>query len=107
MKKENTAARAAQTENGGENAGKSGANAKPLFWLAKRRQQPERWEYLVGLGCLALYFVLSRLTETPQFVLGIIFSFGFVCLIIGILPESMYGKIKEMKKISKKAEIKR
>jgi hypothetical protein len=37
------AARAAQTENGGENAGKSGANAKPLSGLAKRRKQPERY----------------------------------------------------------------
>jgi hypothetical protein len=43
MKTENTAARAAQTENGRENAGKSGANAKPLFGLAKRRQQPEHY----------------------------------------------------------------
>jgi hypothetical protein len=43
MKTENTAARAAQTENGGENAGKSDANAKPLFGQAKRRQQPERY----------------------------------------------------------------
>jgi hypothetical protein len=41
MKTENTAARAAQTENGGENAGKSGTNAKPLSGLAKRRKQPE------------------------------------------------------------------
>jgi hypothetical protein len=41
MKTENTAAQAAQTENGGENAGKSGA--KPLFGLAKRRKQPERY----------------------------------------------------------------
>jgi hypothetical protein len=44
MKTEDAAARAAQTGNGGENAGKS--DAKPLFWLAKRRKQMERYAIL-------------------------------------------------------------
>jgi hypothetical protein len=43
MKTENTAAWAAQTGNGRENTGMSGANAKPLSGLAKRRKQPERY----------------------------------------------------------------
>jgi hypothetical protein len=43
MKTENTAAQVAQTGNGGENAGKSGANAKPLFGPPKHRKQPERY----------------------------------------------------------------
>jgi hypothetical protein len=46
MKTENAAARAAQTGNGGENAGNSGAGAKPLFGLAKRRKQMERYAQL-------------------------------------------------------------
>jgi hypothetical protein len=33
MKTENIAAQAAQTGNGGENAGKSSVNAKPLFGI--------------------------------------------------------------------------
>jgi hypothetical protein len=44
MKTEDAAARAAQTGTGGENAGKSGA--EPLFWLAERRKQQERYAQL-------------------------------------------------------------
>jgi hypothetical protein len=46
MKTENIAAQAAQTGNGGENAGKSSVNAltaKTLSGLVKRRIQPERY----------------------------------------------------------------
>jgi hypothetical protein len=46
MKTENAAARAPQTGTCGENAGRSGTNAlnaKPLFGLAERCQQPEHY----------------------------------------------------------------
>ncbi|MDR2178375.1 MAG: hypothetical protein LBP20_10110 [Treponema sp.] len=58
-----------------------------------------RWEYLVGIGCLGLYFILNRFTKTPNLIQGFIFGIGLVCLIIGILPENAFVKIKGIKNI--------
>jgi hypothetical protein len=56
MRTENVAARAVQTGNGEENPGKSGADAKPSFELAKRRKQPERYAKLF-LKLVEIYWI--------------------------------------------------
>jgi hypothetical protein len=75
MKAEDAAARAAQTGNGGENAGKNGAtsgtsganalNAKFFLGTAQRRKQPERYAQL-GLKRLTrlkndIHFLLNKI----------------------------------------------
>lgn len=57
-----------------------------------------RKEFVLGLGCLALYFLLKNLTNTPILLLGIIAGCGLVLEIIGVLPEKAYLALKGLKK---------
>lgn len=54
-----------------------------------------RKEFSLGLGCLALFFILKHLTNTPSLVLYIIVGSGLILEITGILPEKVYSSLKE------------
>lgn len=57
-----------------------------------------RNELKIGLGVFALYLILYRFTEAPEFILGLLAGAAICFEIIGILPEKAYNSLKAFKK---------
>ena len=50
-----------------------------------------------GIFLQAIYLILKRFLDIPNFILGILLGLGLCLIIIGILPERIYLKIKQLK----------
>ena len=50
-----------------------------------------------GIFLQANYLILKRFLDIPNFILGILLGLGLCLIIIGILPERIYLKIKQLK----------
>lgn len=59
-------------------------------------------ELRLGVLLNATYLVLNRFLNIPNFILGVLLGLGFCFVIIGILPERTYVKIKQLKGIETK-----
>ncbi|MDL2233529.1 hypothetical protein LJC63_08150 [Ruminococcaceae bacterium OttesenSCG-928-L11] len=56
-----------------------------------------RKESYIGIGLLAAYLLLMRFTPLPDIFLAILLGLGLCAIVIGILPEHIYEKIKLLK----------
>ena len=57
-----------------------------------------RKELQIGLLLVGTYFVLSRFFPIPGYILGVLLGLGLAFEIVGILPDSVYQRIKRWKK---------
>lgn len=58
-----------------------------------------RKELRVGIILQATYLALNRFFNIPDFISGFFIGLGLFLIVIGILPEKTYGKIKQLKGI--------
>lgn len=54
-------------------------------------------ELKLGILLQAIYLILNRFLNIPNFVLGLLLGLGLCFIIIGILPERAYVRIKQLK----------
>ena len=54
-------------------------------------------ELRLGILLQAIYLILNRFLNIPNFILGLLLGLGLCFIIIGILPERAYVKIKQLK----------
>lgn len=59
-------------------------------------------ELRVGILLQTIYLILDRLFNIPDFILGLLLGLGLCLIVIGILPEKAYSKIKQLKKTATK-----
>lgn len=57
-------------------------------------------EMRIGLILLGVYIVLERFLNTPDLILGFLMGLSLLYLVIGLMPEKTYTKIKEFKNAS-------
>jgi hypothetical protein len=57
-----------------------------------------RKELSLGLGFLALYFILSRFSSLPSFFLGGLMGLSLCLMLVGALPDKVYQRLKDRKK---------
>ncbi len=60
-------------------------------------------ELRLGIVSLAIYLIFKRFLNTPDFILGLLLGLGLCLIVIGILPEKAYSKIKQLKKTATKS----
>ena len=54
-------------------------------------------ELRLGILSIAIYLVFKRFLNIPDFILGFLMGLGLCLIVIGILPEKTYVKIKKIK----------
>ncbi len=54
-------------------------------------------ELRMSLAFLGLYLVFNRFLNIPDVILGFLMGIGLLLVVIGILPEKTYLKIKKLK----------
>ena len=54
-------------------------------------------ELRVGILLQSIYLILNQFLNIPNFILGLLLGLGLCLIIIGILPEKAYVKIKQFK----------
>lgn len=59
-------------------------------------------ELRLGILLQAIYLILNRFLNIPNFILGLLLGLGLCFIIIGILPERAYVKIKQLKSTATK-----
>lgn len=58
-----------------------------------------RSELIIGSTCGGLYIILNRFTNAaPDLVLGALLGFGICFGVIGLLPDTIYNKLKKWEK---------
>ena len=57
-----------------------------------------RVELRIGLLLFALYVILSRFSEMPHFVLGVLIGVSVCLMLIGSLGDAQYSALKSLKK---------
>lgn len=63
-----------------------------------------RQELRAGILLQSIYLILDRFFTVPDFILGLLLGLGLCLIIIGILPEKAYTKIKQLKKSTTKSK---
>ncbi|MFA7533290.1 MAG: hypothetical protein WCY46_03070 [Tissierellaceae bacterium] len=56
-----------------------------------------RGELKLGIILQAIYLILNRFLNLTNFISGLLLGLGLCLIIIGILPERAYLKIKQLK----------
>lgn len=56
-----------------------------------------RKELLIGIFAQAVYIILSRFFNAPDLFLGFLQGLAVCFIIIGILPQEFYSKLKKWK----------
>jgi len=54
-------------------------------------------ELRVGILLQTIYLIIDRFLNIPDFILGLLLGLGLCLIVIGILPEKAYFKIKKTK----------
>ena len=54
-------------------------------------------ELRVGILLQSIYLILNQFLNIPNFILGLLLGLELCLIIIGILPEKAYVKIKQFK----------
>ena len=54
-------------------------------------------ELRLGILSIAIYLVFKRFLNIPDFILGFLMGLALLFIIIGLLPEKTYVKIKKIK----------
>ena len=63
------------------------------------RGMGKRWFAAVGGLCGAAYLVSNRLLPAlPEFLLGLLLGVGIVFMIVGLLPEENWRKLRKWKR---------
>lgn len=61
-----------------------------------------RKELRLGILLQAIYLIVNRFLNIPNFILGLLLGLGLCFIIMGILPERAYVKIKQLKSTATK-----
>lgn len=61
--------------------------------MDKRNRKEAKW----GVLAYAAYLIFSRFTQLPDFGEGALCGFAIVMLLISVLPEPAYAKLKSFK----------
>lgn len=54
-------------------------------------------ELRLGILSIAIYLVFKQFLNIPDFILGFLMGLALLFIIIGLLPEKIYVKIKKIK----------
>lgn len=65
--------------------------------MRKEKQKAARKETSLGIVIIIAFYMIKLVISLPDFLSGVIHALGFCLIIIGVLPDKAYEKLKSWK----------